>query len=79
MTKEAILSELTGIFRNVFENQTIEINLSTSAKEIHNWDSMNHIILISEIEKHFGVEFELDDLIAINDVGDILQVLQSKI
>jgi len=79
MTNTTLLPELTEIFRAVFENPAIEITPTTSAKEIHNWDSMNHIILISEIEKHFNVEFELDDLIEMNNVGDIIAALESKI
>ena len=79
MTNTTLLTELNEIFRSIFENPAIEISPITSAKEIHNWDSMNHIILISEIEKHFNVEFELDDLIEMNNVGDILAALQSKI
>ena len=79
MTITTLLPQLNEIFKKVFENSAIEITPLTSAKEIHNWDSMNHILLISEIEKHFKVEFELDDLIEMNNVGDILAALQSKI
>lgn len=79
MTNTTFLPELNEIFKTVFENSTLKISAQTSPKEIDNWDSMNHIILISEIENRFNVEFELDDLIAINNVGDILAVLQSKV
>ncbi|MDO9635268.1 MAG: acyl carrier protein [Paludibacter sp.] len=67
-----------SIFKSVFENPNIEITPATSAKEIHQWNSMNHILLISAIENHFRVSFELDELIAINNVADIILALQSK-
>ena len=79
MTNTPLLTELNEIFRTVFENPAMLITPTTSAKEIHNWNSMNHILLITEIEIHFGIEFELDELISINTVGDILSALQSKI
>ncbi|MDD3080422.1 MAG: acyl carrier protein [Paludibacter sp.] len=71
--------ELNNIFRNVFDDKSIEITPETSAKEIEAWNSMNHILLINEIEKYYNIEFELDELISINTVGDILQILQSKV
>jgi acyl carrier protein len=78
MPNTNILLEVEKIFKTVFENDSISISETTSAKDIKNWDSMNHVLLIAEIEDHFGVEFELDDLIAINSVGDILSAIQSK-
>jgi len=78
MTNSSLLANLNAVFKRIFENPAIEITPATSAKDIHNWDSMNHILLISEIEKQFGVEFELDDLISMNTVGDILRALQLK-
>jgi acyl carrier protein len=78
MTDSQVLLDLNAIFKQFFENATLQINTDTSAKDIHNWDSMNHILLLAEIEKQFGVEFELDDLISINCVGDIISALQTK-
>lgn len=79
MTDEKILTELNSLFRLVFDNPSLQIDLKTSGKDIDNWNSMNHILLINEIEKHFAVEFEFEDLIMMNNVEEILTALQTKI
>lgn len=79
MESKILLVELNQVFVSVFEDPEIDISLLSSAKEIHNWNSMNHILLITAIEERFGVSFELDDLIMMNNVADIISVLKSKI
>ena len=74
-----LLPQLQEIFRSIFENPFLELTSTTSAKEIPNWDSMNHVSLISEIESYFDVEFDLDDLIEMNNVASILNALSTKL
>lgn len=78
MTESNITSKLQEIFRSVFEDAALEINPETSAKDIANWDSMNHILLITEIENQFEVSFEMDDLIEMKSVGDIVAAILRK-
>ncbi len=78
MSDISIISQLQIIFRTVFENEKIVLTETTSAKDIQNWDSMHHILLITEIEGDFGIDFDLDDLIAINNVGDIVSAITAK-
>ena len=40
------------IFKNVFGNK-INININSDINSIYKWDSLNHIKLISEIEKGY--------------------------
>lgn len=78
MTESNITSKLHEIFRSVFEDTALEINPETSAKDIANWDSMNHILLITEIENQFEVSFEMDDLIEMKSVSDIVAAILRK-
>jgi acyl carrier protein len=78
MTESNITSKLQEIFRSVFEDKSLEINPETSAKDVANWDSMNHILLITEIENQFEISFEMDDLIEMKSVGDIVAAILRK-
>lgn len=78
MTESNITLKLQEIFRSVFEDKMLEINSETSAKNVSNWDSMNHILLITEIENQFDVSFEMDDLIEMKSVGDIVAAILRK-
>ncbi len=75
---EKLLKQVNVIFREVFENKTLEINTKTSAQTIDNWDSLNHVMLIAAIESEFDISFELDEMIEFKNVGDILTAIQSK-
>lgn len=42
------------------------------------WDSLNAIILITEIEKEFGIKFSYEEAMAVKNFGDAVQLVQSK-
>ena len=42
-----LLEQVNITFREVLENATLEIDLETSAQNIDNWDSLNHVMLIA--------------------------------
>ena len=54
------------------------VELSTSAEDIDNWDSLTHVLLLHEIEKTFNIQFELEELISFKTVEDIIKALASK-
>jgi acyl carrier protein len=66
-----IKQEVQEIFRKVFDNEGLEIDDQTSAKDISKWDSLNHVILISEVEKKYSIKFDLGDLLNTRTVSDI--------
>lgn len=47
-----------------------------SRKDVEEWDSMAHLMLVSEIESEFGVMMSDDDITEIKTVGDIKRVLR---
>ena len=55
MEKNQILAEVQEIFREVLDNEEIVSANETTADDIEEWDSLNHIQLIVAIEKHFNV------------------------
>ena len=66
-----VKKEVQEIFRKVFDNEVLEIDDQTSAKDISKWDSLNHVILISEVEKKYTIKFDLGDLLNTRTVSDI--------
>jgi acyl carrier protein len=79
MNTTEILSELNIIFRKVFENNEIVVLETTTANDIDDWDSLNHAILLSAIEKHFNVKFKLSEMMGFKNVGNICNAVQSKL
>lgn len=71
MKKETVLDDLQMIFRSVFNDPQLIINLKTSQSDIASWDSLNHAILIDEVEKHYKIKFDLMDMLNMQNAGDI--------
>jgi len=75
MTQEQILERVQLIFRECFDNDTLVIERSTTAKDVENWDSLNHVNLLAAIEKEFGFEFTLTEMGGLKNVGEMLDLI----
>lgn len=74
-----IMEQLQEIFRNVFADDAIVLQGTTTSSDIEDWDSLAHIQLISEIENHFGIQFTLQEAVAASDVSEFVQIIESKL
>ena len=79
MGQEMTLTALNEIFKNVFEDNSIQLTKRTTTADIESWDSLNHIQMITAVEKHFKIRFELKELLTLQDVGDLLNAINAKI
>jgi acyl carrier protein len=69
------IEDLLPIFRDVLENDEIELTESTVAADIPEWDSLNHIYLVVAIEKQFKIKFTTHQIQSWQCVGDVLKEL----
>ncbi len=72
------IEQLQPIFRSVFEDDDLIVTREMSANDVENWDSLNHITLIVEIEMYTGLTLTTEDLISLANVGDFVDMLESK-
>ena len=79
MEKNEILKELNKIFIKIFEDDSIVLNENTTTEDVAAWDSLNHIQMITAVEKHFKIRFELNDLLNFKNVGDLCEGIQKKL
>jgi acyl carrier protein len=79
MERASIVIKLSEVFRRVFNNETLELRDDLTANQVENWDSLTHMILISEIENTFQVKFKLKELNKMRKVGDMVDLLLQKI
>lgn len=78
MDKDQVKDQLTTVFRDTFENATLELSDDLTASDVDNWDSLTHMVLIGNIEKHFGIKFKLKELNKMNTVGDLIAMVGQK-
>lgn len=76
---EKIKEKLQPVFRQIFKDPEIRVTEQTTANDIENWTSLNHMDLMHAIEKEFGIKFQLREVIRMDNVGDLIQTIHAKI
>ncbi len=75
-----VKNEVENIFLNVFpEINEAEFNWDDTPTDYENWDSFAHLRLVSQIEKKFGIQLDLDDAINLNSASDFLKLTQNML
>jgi acyl carrier protein len=72
------LDQLIEIVARVFDIPAEQVTDSLSREELEVWTSLNHLLLISEIETEMGVQFTSDEILNIVTFGDIRRVVSKK-
>ncbi len=75
---EEIFERLNGVFRDVFDDDSITVNEDTTANDIEDWDSLNHITLIDAVESEFGVRFTMGEVSGMKNVGEMAQIIKER-
>lgn len=79
MTKEEITGKVQEIFRDIFDEPTLVISGEMTADDVDAWDSLNHINLISAIEKEFKIHFALGELQKMKNVDVLIEMVMKKL
>ena len=79
MTSDQIYTQLTDIFRDLFDDDSIVLTPETTAAEIPGWDSFNHINLIVATEARFKIKFNTAEIESLHNVGHLVQVISAKL
>lgn len=77
MSRKLIFNKIEHIAKKIFGPDAI-ITEETVAADIDNWDSMNHVILISNIEQEFNINFDIMEIISIEKFGDFIDLVEKK-
>ena len=79
MSREEVFDKLNEVFRDVFDDEDITVNDSTTADDIEDWDSLEHINLVVAVEKCFGVKFNMGEVAKLKNVGEMMDMILSKV
>ena len=74
-----IKQRLQEIFRDVFDDEELVIAENMTANDIEDWDSLAQINLVIEIEKEFGVKFNLEEVSELKNIGEMLKLISKKL
>lgn len=73
------LGDLNEIFRQVFDDNSLNITRETTANDIEDWDSLTHMNLVVTIEKLLKIKFALGELQSLENVGQMFDMINVKL
>jgi acyl carrier protein len=71
------LTRLTDVFRDVFNDDALDITRETTAADVPEWDSLMHVTLIVNVEKSFGVRFKSSQIAGLQNVGELVDLIEA--
>lgn len=79
MKREDVFAELTAIFRDNFDDDSIELSEDTSSADIDEWDSMEQVNLVVIIQEKFKIKFNIEEVNAMKNVGEMVNYILLKV
>lgn len=78
MTRGQIYAELNEVFQDVFDDESITVNDETTANDIEDWDSLEHINLVVAVEKQFDIKFTMGEVNGMENVGAMVDIIMER-
>ncbi|MBD5486888.1 MAG: acyl carrier protein [Lachnospiraceae bacterium] len=79
MSKEEVFVKLNEVFRDVFDDESITVTETTTADDIEEWDSLEHINLLAAVEQEFGMKFNMGQVVSMKNVGEMADIILGQI
>lgn len=79
MSREEVYESLNEVFQDVFDDEDIRVNDATTAADIEDWDSLEHINLIVAVEKKFNIKFNMGEVNTFKNVGEMVDIIMTRI
>lgn len=79
MTRENIMLEVQEIFREVFDDEEIVLTEEMSSADLEDWDSIEHINIVLQLEQHFGIKVDMGEMVELNTIGNIVNIIEKKL
>lgn len=78
-TSEQVMAQVNQVFCEVLNNPAIKLKPESTASDVKDWDSLNHIELVLGIEKHFKIKFNFAELQKFKNVGEMCDNIVAKL
>ena len=79
MDRADIYEKLTRVFRDVLDDDVLEITPEMTANDVEDWDSLSHVRLILSVERIFDIHISIIELAQFNNVGQLADMVTNKI
>jgi acyl carrier protein len=78
MTRAELLDKLSKILGEIVEDDNLRLTEATTADDVADWDSTNHVRFLVAIESEMGFRFETAEIGMLQNVGQLMDLVESK-
>ncbi len=71
-----VFERLTGVFREVFEDDGLAVSPASSPRDIEGWDSLRHVSLVVAVENEFGITFRSSEVGSFKTAGELAALVE---
>ena len=75
---DATRAKLTTVFRDVFDDDALEVHSAMTADDVDGWDSLTHVRLMLSVERAFATQFTASEIGRLKSVGDLIDLIARK-
>lgn len=79
MSREEAFERVNEVFRDVFDDDDITVGEETTANDIEDWDSLEHIHLVAAIEQEFNMKFTMGQVVSMKNVGEMIDIILEQV
>ena len=72
------MAKLTDVFKDVFDLDDVVLTYDTTADDIEDWDSLEHINLISAVESTFKMKFKMKEVSTMKNLGEMVSIIEER-
>lgn len=76
---DSIMERINKVFQIVFLDESLTVTEETTPDEVSGWDSLQHINLLSMLEDEFNIQFDVEQIVSMENVGDIEKSIRDLI
>ena len=78
MKKKIDLEFMKIVFKDSI-NFKKKLTLNSAFEEVPGWDSLGHMKIIAILEKKLKVNFEIEEIVGVNNVKKLIRLTQRKL
>ena len=75
-TPEGNVEKFNALLIRILEIPESTITDGLSPDDVKTWDSFNGLLIASELESLFDLQFSIEDISGVKNIGDMKQVLR---
>ena len=75
MSRDEVFERLNKVFRDILDDESIELHDETVADDVDGWDSFEHINLIVGVEEEFSFKIPMNKVVTMKNVGEMVDII----